>query len=92
MTQTPNTSEAYASHIPALHTLIALGWRFMSAADCLAARDGNSSVVMKGALVAQLRKRSFDYKGKSYPLSPNAIDQIVREVTAPAMNEGLLTA
>ncbi len=92
MTQTPKTSEAYASHIPALHTLIAMGWRFMSAAECLKARGGNTGVVMKDVLVAELKKRTFDYKGNSYPLSPNAIDQIVRELTSPVMNEGLETA
>ncbi|GGE55859.1 type I restriction endonuclease subunit R [Actibacterium pelagium] len=92
MTQTPETSEAYASHIPALHILMAMGWQFMSQADCLAARGGNTGVVMKGVLIEELKKRTFEYKGRSYPLSTNAIDQIVREVTSPALNEGLETA
>lgn len=89
MTQTPETSEAYASHIPALHTLMAMGWQFMSATDCLNARGGNTGVVMKGVLVEVLKKRTFEYKGKTYPLSTNAIDQIVRELTSPSLNEGL---
>ena len=92
MTQTPETSEAYASHIPALHMLMAMGWQFMSQADCLAARGGNTGVVMKAVLVEQLKQRTFEYKGRTYPLSTNAIDQIVREVTSPALNEGLETA
>ncbi|MFD1157935.1 type I restriction endonuclease subunit R [Roseovarius aestuarii] len=92
MTKTPETSEAYASHIPALHILMAMGWKFMSQADCLAARSGNTGVVMRGVLVEQLKERTFEYKGRLYPLSTNAIDQIVREVTSPALNEGLETA
>lgn len=92
MNQTPETAEAYSSHIPALHMLMAMGWQFMSQADCLAARGGNTGVVMRGALVEQLKQRTFEYKGRTYPLSTNAIDQIVRQVTSPALNEGLETA
>jgi hypothetical protein len=35
---TPNTREQYSSHIPALKTLMALGWEYLSTADCLAKR------------------------------------------------------
>jgi type I restriction enzyme R subunit len=88
----PNTAELYSAHIPALATLLSLGWSYMSAADCLAARGGTQGVILRGVLVEELRRRTFDYKGKTYPLSTNAIDQIVRELSAPALNEGLLTA
>ena len=37
MTITPNTAELYSSHIPALATLVSLGWDYLSAEDCLAA-------------------------------------------------------
>jgi len=40
--------------------------------------------------VEQLRKRRFEYKGKLYPLSTNAIDQIVRELAAPPLHEAFL--
>lgn len=89
---TPNTAELYSSHIPALATLVSLGWDYMSPEDCLEARGGNQGVVLRDKLVEQLRRRTFDYKGKTYPLSTNAIDQIVRELTSPALNEGLITA
>jgi type I restriction enzyme R subunit len=92
MTHAPNTAELYSAHIPALATLVSLGWTYMSAADCLAARGGNQGVILRGVLVEELRRRTFDYKGKTYPLSTNAIDQIVRDLSAPALNEGLLTA
>jgi type I restriction enzyme R subunit len=89
---TPNTAELYSAHIPALATLVSLGWRYMSPADCLAARGGNTGVILRTVLVEELRRRTFDYKGTTYPLSTNAIDQIVRDLSAPALNEGLLTA
>jgi type I restriction enzyme R subunit len=88
----PNTAELYSAHIPALATLVSLGWTYMSAAECLAARGGNQGVILREVLVEELRRRTFGYKGKTYPLSTNAIDQIVRDLSAPALNEGLLTA
>ncbi len=89
---TPNTAELYSSHIPALATLVSLGWGYLSPEACLSARGGNQGVVLRDVLVEQLRRRTFDYKGQTYPLSTNAIDQIVRELTSPALNEGLITA
>ncbi len=89
---TPNTAEQYSAHIPALQTLISLGWTFLPSADCLKLRDGNKAVILRSLLVEALRKRRFEYKGQTYPLSTNAIDQIVRDLSSPAMQEGLLTA
>ena len=92
MTHSPNTAEQYSAQIPALQTLISLGWAYMSPAENHKQRGGNKEVVLKGVLVDELKKRRFDYKGQEYPLSTNAIDQIVRDLTSPQMNEGLLTA
>ena len=92
MTITPNTSELYSAQIPALATLVSLGWDYLSPADCLAMRGGNHGVLLTGVLVDELKQRRFEFKGRSHPLSPNAIDQIVRELASPAMHEGLLTA
>ncbi len=88
----PETKEQYSSHIPALKTLLALGWDYLPPADCLEKRGGNRSVVLKDELIESLKKRRFDYKGEQYSLSPNAIEQIVRELSSPGLNEGLLTA
>ena len=88
----PKTRELYSSHIPALKTLINLGWGYLSPADCLQKRGGTREVILKDELVAVLKTRRFDYKGKSYPLSTNAIDQIVRDLSSPGLNEGLLSA
>jgi type I restriction enzyme, R subunit len=92
MSQTPNTAETYSAHIPAIATLLSLGWEYLPPARAMELRGGNKAVVIKSVLVEQLKKRRFDYKGKSYPLSTNAIDQIVRDIGTPAMQEGLLTA
>jgi len=92
MIETPNTAEQYSAHIPALQTLMSLGWEFMSAHDCLTLRDGNKAVILKSILVEELKKREFEFKGQTYPLSTNAIDQIVRDLSSPGMQEGLLTA
>lgn len=89
---TPNTREQYSSHIPALKALMALGWEYLSAADCLTKRGSTREVILKDELIAVLQKRRFEYKGQWYPLSPNAIEQIVRELSTPGLNEGLLTA
>ena len=93
MQLTPETKEEYSAQIPALRVLSALGWDYLPPASALAARGGSTQdVVLTGILVEQLRERRFEYKGKLYPLSTNAIDQIVRELTSPVMHEGLLTA
>ena len=90
--QTPETAEQYSAQIPALHTLIVMGWEYISPAHCLDMRYGNKDVLLRRVLVEELKKRRFDYKGKSYPLSTNAIDQIVREIASPALHEGLMAA
>ncbi len=92
MNQSPSTAEIYSAHIPALQTLTSMGWSFMSAADCMALRGSNKVIILKSILIDELKKRHFEFKGQTYPLSPNAIDQIVRDLSSPGMQEGLLTA
>ena len=41
-------------------------------------------------LLEVLQTRRYRYKGQDYPLSPGAIDQIVRELSALPLGEGLL--
>jgi type I restriction enzyme, R subunit len=88
MTITPNAAELYSAQIPALATLMSLGWRYLSPADCLAERGGNAGLVLRAELVGQLRKRRFEFKGERFELSTNAIDQLVRELSTPVMHEG----
>jgi len=88
----PNTAEIFTAQIPALKLLKTLGYEYISPVDCSALRGGNQNVVLKTHLIEALKKRTFEYKGKRYPISNNAVDQIVRELTAPRMQEGLITA
>ncbi len=88
----PQTREQYSAHIPALHLLCNLGWTFLSIADCLALRGSTREVILKPRLVEVLQSRRFEYKGEWYPLSPSGIDQIVRELSALSLGEGLLAA
>ena len=55
-------------------------------------RGGTREVILRDELIAVLQTRRFEYKGQWHPLSPGAIEQIVRELATPGLNEGLLTA
>lgn len=88
----PLSNEQYASHIPALAILINLGWTFLPATECQALRGSQRDVVMKSVLEQVLRQRRFTFKGESHPLSDQAIDQVIREITTPSMAQGLMDA
>ncbi len=92
MTLLPQTKEQFSAHIPALHMLLALGWEYLSPSECLSQRGKISEVLFKPILIEVLRDRQFEYKDEWYPLSNNAIEQIVRELSAPSLHEGLLSA
>ncbi|OOE74274.1 type I restriction endonuclease subunit R [Salinivibrio sp. ML290] len=92
MNTTPQGNEQYSSHIPALATLINLGWTFLPATTCMALRGSQRDVVLKPVLEQVLRQRRFEFKGESYPLSDQAVDQVMREITTPSMAQGLMAA
>jgi len=86
------TTEEYRSKIPALHVLLNLGWTYLSPEACMSKRGSDSVVLLKDELRRALQKRRFEWAGESRSLSDNSIQQIIRELSAPALNEGLLTA
>lgn len=89
----PETKEVFSSQIPALQMLMAMGYEYLSPAKALAFRGGQTSeVLLRSVLIAELRKRRFNWKGQEYPLSNNAIDDIVRQLASPGLGEGLLSA
>jgi type I restriction enzyme R subunit len=92
MTTVPQAREQYSAHIPALHMLVNLGWQFLPTADALALRGGTREVILKARLIEVLQTRRFDYKGELFPLSPGGIDQILRQVQALNLVDGLLPA
>jgi type I restriction enzyme R subunit len=75
-----------------LHLLCALGWTYLSPAASLAKRGNNRDVLLKSTLIEVLQSRRFDYKGELHPLSSNAIDQIVRELSVASLQDGLPAA
>ncbi|WP_354352864.1 type I restriction endonuclease subunit R [Variovorax boronicumulans] len=93
MNSAPNSREQYSAHIPALHLLCNLGWNFVNTSDALTLRGGSTrEVLLVPRLVEALQTRRYEYKGQSYPLSPSGVDQIVRELSALSLTEGLLPA
>lgn len=92
MTPTPNSREQYSAHLPALHLLCNLGWNFITTAQALALRGSTREVLLKPRLIEVLQTRRYEYKGQWYPLSPSGIDQIVRELSALSLAEGLVRA
>ncbi len=89
----PNTKELFSSHIPALQLLMNMGYAYLSPDEALKQRGNNTGeVLLREVLISELCKRCFTWKGKTYPLSNNAIDEIVRQLASPGLSEGLLTA
>ncbi|MCP1728441.1 type I restriction enzyme R subunit [Natronospira proteinivora] len=92
-TVTPNTSELYASHIPALAMLIRLGWEYRSPSAVMELRgDSTRDVLLRPKLIDFLRQHRFEYKGKEYPLSSEGIQQILNTLSSPGLVEGLMPA
>jgi type I restriction enzyme, R subunit len=88
----PNSKEQYAAHLPALHLLCNLGWNFLTTAQALALRGSTREVILRSRLVEVLQTRRYEYKGQWYPLSSSGIEQVVRELSAVGLVEGLLPA
>ena len=92
MSTTPNTREQFSAQMPALHLLCNLGWNFLTTAQALALRGSTREVLLKSRLVEVLQTRRYEYKGQWHPLSPSGIEQVVRELSALSLTEGLLPA
>lgn len=92
MNTTPNSREQYSAHMPALHLVCNLGWNFLTTAQALALRGNTREVLLKPRLIEVLQTRRYEYKGEWYSLSPGGIDQIVRELSALSLAEGLMPA
>jgi type I restriction enzyme, R subunit len=87
---TPKFQEEYSAKLPALSLLTNLGWAFLSPEQALAARDNKTNeVILADVLRTELKKRRFTFAGVEYPLSSHAIENIVAELSNPALNEGL---
>lgn len=92
MSMTPNSREQYSAHLPALHLLCNLSWNFLSSSEALTLRGSTREALLKSRLIEVLQTRRYQYKGEWYPLSPSGIEQIVRELSALSLAEGLMPA
>jgi len=93
MSMLPETKEALSSQLPALQVLMAMSYEYLPPEEALKLRGGQTSeVLLRDVLIGELRKRRFNWKGQDYPLSNNAIDEIVRQLASPGLGEGLLVA
>ncbi len=93
MTQhTPKTQEEYSAKIPALQVLMAMGYDYLTAEHCLALRGSDREVLLREPLIKYLQQYRFTLRGHEHALSTNAIEQVIRDITTPSMNEGLLSA
>lgn len=86
----PQTQERYSSHIPALATLIRLGWQFIPQKDCFKMRHSQRDVLLRSVLRDHLAKQQYEYKGQWILLSEHGIDQIMRELTVTGLTRGLM--
>ncbi|MDT8385679.1 MAG: HsdR family type I site-specific deoxyribonuclease [Gammaproteobacteria bacterium] len=91
-TFTPNTQEEYSAKLPALKLLMTLGYDYLPPAQCLQKRGSEREILLREVLIQHLQQYRFTLRGREHALSPNAIEQIVRDIATPAMNEGLLSA
>ncbi len=90
MQAAPKFQEEYSAKLPALTLLTNLGWEFLPPEVALSYRDGKvDQVVLVKVLREVLSSRTFHYAGNDYPVSQKSIDNLVSELTSPALNEGL---
>ena len=75
----PGTAGAATAASEALRLLRGLGWRYVDRGTVAQWRGSLRTLLLKQRLIDVLQTRRFDYKGQSYPLSPNGIEQVVRE-------------
>ncbi len=92
MNTTPKTQEEYSAKIPALQVLISMGYHYLPAEQCLALRGSEREVLLRETLIQYLHQYRFSLRGHEHSLSKNAIEQVVRDIASPSMNEGLLSA
>jgi type I restriction enzyme R subunit len=69
-----------------------MGWTYLSPEACLAKRGSTRRVLLQSSLQEVLKARRFYYKGVQHYLSPNTIDQVVRELSIAMLQDGLPAA
>lgn len=88
----PDTREEAAAKIPALHVLMAMGYRYVRPSDALEMRGSERAVLLESVLRERLENYRFAHRGNSYPLSPGGVDEVIRTLSATGLSEGLIPA
>ena len=91
---TPPTSEDLSSQLPALRTLIGLGYTYLTAEEAMRWR-GNSTgkVLLESVLRDQLLKLNpISAKGEEFALTSAAVDEVVRHLRDVSLRRGLSVA
>jgi type I restriction enzyme R subunit len=89
----PKTLEDFSSKIPALLLLQRMGYTYLNPELALAARGGKTGeLILRQVLVEVLSGRRFTWKNREYPLSANAVAEIVRRLSSPSLVDGLVSA
>jgi type I restriction enzyme R subunit len=85
--------EEISPQIPALHLLLALGYRYLTPAEALSLRGGTErQVVLTAVLEDRLRAMNrICFKGQVEPFSDSNLKEALRRLTTEAAPEGLLT-
>ena len=76
----------------ALRLLGQFGWRVLASDVAAVLRGSQREPLLRPRLIEALKLRRYDYKGESHVLSPGAIEQVVRELSAVNLAAGLLPA
>lgn len=88
---TPPTSEDLAAQLPALRTLIGLGYSYLTAEELDKWRGGNNAnVLLTSVLSDQLRQlNKATTGGVDHPLTAGAIEECIRALANTPLQEGL---
>ena len=92
--ETPSFKEDHISQIPALQTLIKLGFQYLSPEEALKLRgEKTSTVLLETILKTQLEKiNRIHYKGNTYPFSESNIQAGIQALKDVPLQEGFIHA
>lgn len=78
---TPSYLEDHISQIPALQMLINMGYKYITPADALKARNNkHSNVILETILRTQLETNKITYKGQAYDFTQTNIETAIKRL------------
>src|SRR5574340_502404 len=88
----PSYREELISQIPALQTLMALGWQYLTPTEALALRGGRKdAVILTGVLEPWLQEHNaITFKRQRYEFSEANLREAIRRLIDLPLSEGLV--